>query len=149
MLQVVDLAGTGDIDDAVGAQCVAEGVVGSEELVAELVRSALAAPLVRHAATRQHWRETFVGTVDLPGAGARVLEGFIDLMFRDDDGTLVIVDYKTDAIPAGAIGSRDAYYRPQVEAYAKAIEQATGSAPRAHLLYLHPQGAVDRLLVGG
>ena len=30
-----------------------------------------------------------------------VLEGYVDLIYRDDDGTLVIVDYKTDAMPRG------------------------------------------------
>ena len=33
-----------------------------------------------------------------PTVGDRVLEGYIDLLYRDDDG-LVIVDYKTDAVP--------------------------------------------------
>ena len=50
-----------------------------------------------------------------------VLEGYVDLIFRDDDGSLVVVDYKTDAVPAGAIGSRVTYYRPQMDAYVRCL----------------------------
>ncbi len=49
---------------------------------------------VRHAgrAARPHWRETYVGSI----VDDVLVEGYVDLLFRDDDG-LVIVDYKTDA----------------------------------------------------
>ncbi|MEQ7127409.1 PD-(D/E)XK nuclease family protein [Actinopolymorpha sp. B11F2] len=84
-----------------------------------LVRSALASDVVQGAAHRPPWKETYVGTV-VPGTEAAglaaalgantgedevVLEGFIDLIYRSDDG-LVVVDYKTDAVPMGAINSR-------------------------------------------
>jgi ATP-dependent helicase/nuclease subunit A len=62
---------------------------------------------VQHAASRPHWRETYVGTV----IGDRVLEGFIDLIYRDDG--LVIIDHKTDTVPAVALGQRVAFYRPR------------------------------------
>ena len=39
----------------------------------------------------EHWREVFVATP----VGDTLLEGYVDLLFRDDDG-LVVVDYKTD-----------------------------------------------------
>ena len=50
----------------------------------------LASHLVQRAATREHWREAYVGTVDDDGT---VLEGCADLIFRDDDGAVVVVDY--------------------------------------------------------
>ena len=64
---------------------------------------------VRRAAYRQHWRETYVGTV----VGDRVLEGFIDLVYENDDG-LVIVGHKTDTVPAIALDRRVTFYRPQI-----------------------------------
>jgi ATP-dependent helicase/nuclease subunit A len=67
-----------------------------------------------------------------------VLEGYIDLTFRDDDGSLVIVDYKTDAVPAGGIGPRVTYYRPQLSAYVRCLTAATGAPVSAELLFLHP-----------
>ncbi len=144
VLQSIDLA-TGDgLADAVGAQAVAEGVVAHTDVVQALVRSALDCEVVRRAAAREHWREMYVGTVQ---PDATVLEGFIDLVYREDDQTLVIVDYKTDAVPAAALASRDAYYRPQLQAYRQAVVAATGATVRAVLLYLAPGAAVAREVV--
>jgi ATP-dependent helicase/nuclease subunit A len=140
VLQAVDLA-TGDgLEAAVVAQTMAEGVVGQEELIRALAQSALASELVKRAAAREHWRETYVGTSRPDGV---VVEGYVDLIYRDDDGTLVIVDYKTDAVPAGAIGSRVAYYKPQLDAYREALAAATGARVRTALLFLNPDKAVE------
>lgn len=138
VLQVVALDSSDSddgVDRAVAAQCVAEGLLGQESLVRDLVGSALSSPLVQRAAAREHWREQYVGTMQDDGT---VLEGYIDLIFRDDDATLVVVDYKTDAIPAGALASRVIYYQPQMEAYVQCLSAATGAAVRAELLFLHP-----------
>jgi ATP-dependent exoDNAse (exonuclease V) beta subunit len=140
VLQTVDLVTAEGIDDAVAAQALAEGVADHTGLVTQLARAALASNVVQHAATRPHWRETYAGTV----IGDRVLEGIIDLLYRDHDG-LVIVDYKTDAAPVAALDARVDFYRPQMAAYALAIEAATGeSVARCVLLFLTPSGAHER-----
>ena len=46
-----------------------------------------------------------------------MLEGYTDLIYREDDGSLVVVDYKTDDIPPRAVPARAAYYAPQMTAY--------------------------------
>jgi ATP-dependent exoDNAse (exonuclease V) beta subunit len=130
---------------ASAAQCVAESVVGQDELVTALVRSALRSPVVRAAAVRQHWRETYVATVDEDGT---VLEGYVDLLYRDDDGTLVVVDYKTDAIPDGALPSRVTYYTPQLLAYRRCVADATGAQVRSTVLFLHPGAPALEARVG-
>ncbi|MGC0272219.1 UvrD-helicase domain-containing protein [Pseudactinotalea sp. Z1739] len=141
VLQSVDL-GAGQVPDAaVDAQCVAEGVTEHQELVAALVKSAVQSEVVREAATRRHWRETYVGTTQEDGT---ILEGYVDLVYDDGSGGLVIVDYKTDAVPAAAIESRIAYYQPQMQAYATCLSRATGRRVRCVLLFLHPEGAVAR-----
>src|ERR1019366_4939089 len=58
---------------------------------------------------------------------ATVLEGFVDLIYREDDGSLVIVDYKTDDAPDAALPSRVAYYAPQLNAYRSIVKAATDS----------------------
>jgi ATP-dependent exoDNAse (exonuclease V) beta subunit len=144
VLQSVDLATGHGLDDAVAAQSLAEGVADDAEVVRALARSALDSDIVREAASRRFWRETYVGTV----VAGRVLEGFIDLVYEDDDG-LVVVDYKTDTVPVAAIDQRVAFYRPQVAAYVMAIQAATGRpAVRGVLLFLSPSGAVARPVVG-
>lgn len=145
VLQAADLAaGTGAGSDGlaglVAAQCVAEGIAGTERLVADLTASALAAPTVRRAASREHWRETYAGTVQEDGT---LLEGFIDLVFRDDDGALVIVDYKTDAVPGPALPARTEFYRPQLKAYCQMLTAATGAPTRGVLVFLTPGEPVE------
>jgi ATP-dependent exoDNAse (exonuclease V) beta subunit len=139
VLQVVDLAtGTG-LDDAVAAQCVAEGVVEFAPLVRDLAHSALESDVLQRAAARPHWRESYVGTVQPDGT---VLEGFVDLIYREDDGSLVIVDYKTDDVPDAAVPSRVVYYAPQVRAYADMLSCATDEPPaRTTLLFTRPGSA--------
>ncbi|HEX6338260.1 MAG TPA: UvrD-helicase domain-containing protein [Jiangellaceae bacterium] len=140
VLQSVDLGTGAGMAEAVAAQVLAEGVAEHTDAVGALARSALESDVVRRAAPRPHWRETYVGTV----IGDRVLEGFIDLVYEDDDG-LVIVDYKTDTVPAAALDRRVAYYRPQVAAYVAGLAAATGRpVARAELLFLSPAGAVER-----
>jgi ATP-dependent exoDNAse (exonuclease V) beta subunit len=142
VLQVVDLASGDGLDDAVAAQCVAEGVVEFASLVTALVQSALSSDVVKRAAARQHWRESYVGMSQADGT---VLEGFVDLIYREDDGSLVIVDYKTDDAPDAALPSRVAYYAPQLNAYRSLVETATGQ-PTAPPMLVFARGAAARSL---
>ena len=92
VLQVVDLRTGSDLDDNVQAQAAAEGVPAQADAIARLVRRALDSSIVQRALdSKRWWRETPVaGPV-----GDGIVEGFIDLLFEEDDG-YVIVDYKTD-----------------------------------------------------
>jgi ATP-dependent exoDNAse (exonuclease V) beta subunit len=140
-LQTLDLPDASNLAGVVRAQCVAEGVTEFEDLVTNLVQSAVASEVVQLAAASQHWREMFVGTADADGV---ILEGIIDLLYRDASGQLVIVDYKTDAVPVDAIPARVAYYRPQVAAYRRALQAATGEDASPVLLFLDVDGRPAR-----
>jgi ATP-dependent helicase/nuclease subunit A len=121
-LQFCDLVSGADIDSLAAAQCAAEGIIGLDDTVAALARSALAAPIVRTATTGEHHRELFVAAT----VGDRVLEGYVDLLVRTADG-YVIVDYKTDAWRAGAHrAERIARYRHQLAAYGVTLERILG-----------------------
>lgn len=143
VLQTVDLATGAGLDDAGAAQALAEGVIEHVGIVRDLAAAALTSDIVRRAGERKHWKETYVGTVLDDG---RVLEGFVDLIYREDDGRrLVVVDYKTDAVPVTAIDARAAVYRPQLAAYVSTLEQVTGvHVARGVLLFLTPAGAIER-----
>jgi ATP-dependent helicase/nuclease subunit A len=81
-------------------------------------------------------------------AGTITLEVVIDLLYRDDDG-LVIVDYKTDAVTAAGLDRKVAFYRPQLVGCALAIRDATGGPlPRCVLVFLTPGGAIERTVDG-
>lgn len=141
VLQTVDLADGAGLESAVHAQGVAEGVGAHARVVTDLVRSALASDQVKRAAFRPHWRECYLGTVRADGT---VLEGIVDLLYREDDGSYVVVDYKTDAVPAAALEARTAYYTPQIQAYVDLVTTATGTATKGVLLFLNPTGSVQQ-----
>ncbi len=146
VLQVVDLASGSGLQDAVAAQCVAEGVVELAPLVTLLVRSALGSDVVKRAAAREHWRESYVGMVQKDGT---VSEGFVDLIYREDDGSLVIVDYKTDDAPDSALPSRVGYYAPQLNAYRTIVETAVGEPSAAPILVFARASSARSLKVNG
>ena len=75
--------------------------------------------------------------------GDRTLEGYIDLLYRTDDG-LVVVDYKT-ASSQTDLDARVTRYRTQGGAYALAVSAATGEpVVRVVFVFLTPSGAVER-----
>lgn len=142
VMQVVDLA-TGDgLDEAVKAQAAAEGVLGKEDIIEALCRSALASDIVQRAATRPHWREVYVG---VPHDEFGVLEGYIDLLYKEDAG-YVIVDYKTDAWSTpGELDTKVQRYAVQLDAYAAAIVISTREPVHdCRLLFCGPTVAVGR-----
>ena len=54
-----------------------------------------------------------------------ILEGAIDLLYEQPDGTLVVVDYKTDRVTDAELAIRAASYRAQGEAYATTVTMVT------------------------
>ena len=141
VLQTVDLV-TGDgLVEACAAQAAAEGVLGREDVIEALCRAALDSDVVQRAARRKHWREVYVGVP----YGDSVLEGYIDLLYEDDDG-LVIVDYKTDSWRSESeLDAKVDRYCIQLQAYAGAVRDAVGrDVARALLLFLARNEAVMR-----
>jgi ATP-dependent exoDNAse (exonuclease V) beta subunit len=141
VLQTVDLASGAGLEAAVAAQCEAEAVQERAEAVQELVVSALGSPSVQEAARCPHWREVYVCTP----VGGRLLEGYVDLLYRGNDG-LVVVDHKTAATSGpAALDGRVAAYRNQGASYALAVTGATGErVARVTFLFLTPAGAFER-----
>ncbi len=128
VLAEVDLEAAPDAVTLV-ARAQARLVGASEEEVAAAVvavRAALAHPLLRRAAAAQECRREEPLTHLLPDG--TLLEGVVDLAFRDASGWTV-VDFKTDAHPGA-----QPHYTRQLLLYCAAIEAATGVPARAALL---------------
>lgn len=141
LLQAIDLGGGDDLSAAARAQAAAEGILGREDVVEALAASALASEVVREAAAAEFWRELFVAAP----LGDRLLEGYVDLVFRRGNG-LVVVDYKTDAWADDEdLDAKVERYRIQIAAYARAIETTTAlPVVDAILLFVGPDRAVPR-----
>jgi ATP-dependent helicase/nuclease subunit A len=134
VLQYADLATGDDIDAEAAAQCAAEGILGMDDTVADLARSALAAPVVKRAVESAHHRELFVAAP----VGGRTVEGYIDLFVETNAGG-IIVDYKTDQWPDHIDGGaeraeRIAKYRRQLAVYGVVVEQILGRPVEGALL---------------
>ncbi|MGZ4735211.1 MAG: UvrD-helicase domain-containing protein [Acidimicrobiia bacterium] len=119
VLQTADLATGAGIEGAARAQALAEGIPEREETIGALARSVLETPTIRAACSSgRSWREVPVAAV-IEGV---TVEGFIDLLF-EDDGELIVVDYKTDTARTDAeLDAALERYRLQGAAYALALE---------------------------
>lgn len=73
------------------------------------------------------WREVYAATMR-ECDDQELLEGIVDLLYEMEDGSLVVVDYKTDKVSseAEALKRMEQGYRLQAEAYRELIEGATG-----------------------
>ncbi|MEO8605637.1 MAG: UvrD-helicase domain-containing protein, partial [bacterium] len=91
------------------------------------VAAALSHPLLRAAAASDSCRREL--PIMLRAADETLIEGALDLAFRDASGWTVI-DFKTDQ----EVGARADVYRRQVALYARALSEATGVPARAVLL---------------
>ena len=121
------------IERQAAAQADSNGIAPHRrgELV-RLTHTALRSPDVAAALRAPRlWPEIPVSApIDTP-QGPVVIEGIIDLLYQDDAGQLVILDYKSDDITEADLETRLPHYRQQGAAYAAAVASATGKTVRA------------------
>ena len=136
VLQTVDLATGRGLDETATAQATAEGIAHRDAEVARLARVALDSVVVKRAvASGRFWREVPVAAP----LGQGAIEGFIDLLF-EDDGQLVVVDYKTDALEVEETADAAQRYWLQAGAYALALMESTKRPVREVVfLFLQPK----------
>ena len=136
VLQAIDLKTGEGIGDRARAQAAAEGIPERTDEVARLCRDAVESAVVRRAvASGRYWREVPVAAA----VGNGSLHGFIDLLFEEGEG-LVVVDYKTDSVTQEEARDAVGRYRLQGGAYAHSIGQVTGkSVKEVVFLYLQPR----------
>lgn len=92
------------------------------DLAVKLIRVSMETGILSSAAKApRRWRE-LPFTFELEG---RVIRGFIDLVF-EEEGKLVVVDFKTDKVAEGEAEDKAADYENQGAAYVMALEAATG-----------------------
>ena len=63
-----------------------------------------------------------------------MLHGVIDLIF-EENGEIVIVDYKTDKVTYGGVTEKAEQYRLQIELYTRAVEKYYGKRVKERVLY--------------
>jgi ATP-dependent exoDNAse (exonuclease V) beta subunit len=103
---------------------------GAAQRAGEQVERVLSMPLVERARHAQRvWRELKLWFPD----GAYLVEGIVDLVF-EEDGKLVVVDYKSDAIADEQALAQAAHHAPQLQLYGRGLTQAIGLPVRERLV---------------
>ena len=120
ILQDVDFDDLANLDDLVRSSAAAHEVTGNEEEIAKSVRNTLASPRIAMATKQNTLREVWVAAEVSEGME---IEGSIDLIIQNDDGTVTIVDYKTDQVEGEILQERAKGYEPQLAGYAVALEK--------------------------
>lgn len=137
VLQTINLATGAGLDALADMQCLAYGIPQHVEHVKNLVRRALDSPTVRTAAANEYWRESLLAMTTTDG---EIVEGYADLIYRDAEGNVHVIDYKTDTITTDAgLAERTAFYAPQLTAYVTILREATGREVDAQPLFLDNQ----------
>ena len=65
--------------------------------------------------------------------------------FFEEDGELVVVDFKTDHVSHAQLDERAEHYRPQLEAYSMALTRVMGKKVKEKVLYFFSAGEEVRL----
>jgi ATP-dependent helicase/nuclease subunit A len=96
----------------------------------DAARRALDLPVMHRARkAAKLWRELPVWFPE----GEDLIEGVVDLVFEEDGG-LVIVDYKTDHIADDQAVAQAAHHAPQLQLYGRGLAQATAMPVRERLV---------------
>ena len=73
-----------------------------------------------------------------------LMQGVIDCCFTGPEG-LTVVDFKTDRVDRRSVAARAEEYRPQLEAYAQALERVMEEKVCRKVLYFFSTGATINL----
>ena len=69
-----------------------------------------------------------------------LLQGVVDCWFEEADGTVTVVDFKTDRVYGDDVHRRAGDYRPQLDAYTRALSQAAGVTVKRRCLWFFSVG---------
>ena len=69
-----------------------------------------------------------------------LLQGVVDCWFVEEDGAVTVVDFKTDRVSEAGVERRAEDYRPQLDAYTRALARAAGVAVKRRYLWFFSMG---------
>ena len=136
VLQDVDFGDLSALDDLVILSANAYSMPDQQENIARLVRNVLESPVVASANSDNSWREVWVAA-EIPVGKDNVVEveGSTDLIISNADGTVTIVDYKTDQVSGEKLIERAKGYGPQLAGYALVVEKLGMKVREAVLVF--------------
>jgi len=120
VLQDVDFGDLSTLDELVRLSADAYSMPDEIKNITRLVRNVLESPVVAGATSQNSWREAWVAAEIADGLE---VEGSIDLIIQNADGTVTIIDYKTDRVSGESLIQRAKGYEPQLAGYALIVEK--------------------------
>ena len=117
--------------------------------IARFLQSDVAARIRSSDSVRREYRFSILYPAQAVDAAARsgdevLLQGVVDCFF-EENGELVVLDFKTDHITHAQLAERREHYRPQLESYAAALERIMGMRVKEKLLYFFSIGECSAL----
>ena len=116
--------------------------------IVRFLRSDLAARIRKSEQVEREYRFSLLRPVrdfsSLDADDSVLLQGVVDCFF-EEDGELVVVDFKTDHVSCAQLDERAEYYRPQLEAYSMALTRVMGKKVKEKVLYFFSAGEEVRL----
>lgn len=112
--------------------------------IARFLRSDVAARIRKSGGVSREYRFSLLrGAREYDSRAAQddavLLQGVVDCFFEENGG-LVVLDFKTDRIEPGGAAARAEQYRVQLETYAAALERIMEKPVREKLLYFFATG---------
>ncbi len=116
--------------------------------IVRFLRSDLAARIRKSKQVEREYRFSLLRPVrdfsSLDADDSVLLQGVVDCFF-EEDGELVVVDFKTDHVSCAQLDERAEHYRPQLEAYSMALTRVMGKKVKEKVLYFFSAGEEVRL----
>ena len=116
--------------------------------IVQFLRSDLAARIRKSKQVEREYRFSLLRPVrdfsSLDADDSVLLQGVVDCFF-EEDGELVVVDFKTDHVLRAQLDERAEHYRPQLEAYSMALTRVMGKKVKEKVLYFFSAGEEVRL----
>lgn len=116
--------------------------------IVRFLRSDLAARIRKSKQVEREYRFSLLRPVrdfsSLDADDSVLLQGVVDCFF-EEDGELVVVDFKTDHVSRAQLDERAEHYRPQLEVYSMALTRVVGKKVKEKVLYFFSAGEEMRL----
>ena len=132
VLEKVEFKEHSNLNDLVNRAIDTYSIPELYEDVMTLVRNILNTPIILEAKSLRIQREAWVAAEIEPEIE---IEGFIDLLIHNKDGTITIVDYKTDQLKGQKAQRLVEGYEPQLGAYALVLKKLGFDVDRAVLVF--------------
>jgi len=150
VMQYLDFARTGSVEEIsdeiarlVAAQFITpqQGAVVEPQVILNFFHSELGQRMLHSRRLEREFKFSLLAPAaqyypEAAGSEDQVLlQGVVDCWFEEADGTITVVDFKTDRVSEDTVAARAESYRGQLEAYTAALSQVMGVTVGKKLLW--------------